>query len=93
MQALAMRSDEKLQCAMSFRRQMLIALHPYSHIKMRFFFPSQFGDVFGFSIAIPRAEWIHFISLNFLLGNNLRISQVLSTVRRRYCLTPITGSD
>lgn len=38
MQALAMHSDEKLQCAMSFTQLMLIALHPNSHIKMRFFF-------------------------------------------------------
>ena len=79
MQALAMHGDEKLQCAMSFRQQMFIALHPNSHIKMRFF-PSQFGDVFGFSIAVPHTERIHFISLSFRLRNSLWISQVLSTV-------------
>lgn len=79
---------------MSFTQLMLIVLHPNSHIKMRcFFFPSQFGYVFGFSTAVPHTEQIHFISLNFLLGNSLWIRQVLSTVRRHYYLTPITGSD
>lgn len=93
MQALAMHSDEKLQCALTLGQQMCITLHPNSSVKMEFFFPSEFGYVFGFPIAVPHGVWIHFSSLNFLLGNGLWISRLRISVKRCYNLTPITGSD
>lgn len=37
MQALAMHSDEKLQCALTLGQQMCITLHPNSSVKMGFF--------------------------------------------------------
>lgn len=88
MQALAMHYDEKLQRAVSPGQQTCIILHPNSPIKMRFFLSQ-----FGFPIAVPHAEWIHFTSLSLLLGNSLWVNQVLLSVRRCYNLTPITGSD